>query len=29
MEAKMLKAKVAVITSASYGIDRTMAELFA
>lgn len=29
MEAKMLEAKVAVITSASYGIDRTMAELFA
>lgn len=29
MEAKMLKDKVAIITGASYGMGRTMAELFA
>lgn len=29
MDAKMLEGKVAIITGASYGMGRTMAELFA
>ena len=29
MEAQMLKDKVAIITGASYGMGRSMAELFA
>ena len=29
MDAQMLKDKVAIITGASYGMGRTMAELFA
>ena len=29
MDAKMLDGKVAIITGASYGMGRTMAELFA